>query len=359
MHKRTTRWHPPTLPDPSEPVSRPRVILLIVMTRLRLRREDQPYIRGSGALYTTPKGVRARRSDNVKYVRILDPASVQASLQKMAAMSAKASARHGPAQPQAEDGAEGSDAMDITELDTGRIDMVGPEGGYDLEDMVGPVPSPCSSPIPTAPYPAPDTSHKRADAAERLCASWKLLIPQLIAPLLAFQEEHIGKPVPFPPQLIRSPTCQKGCLQQHSLTITALIYDRNALPFLLAFPLSLTNAYPDYKKVEVIACACHNLLPLLVQHGLFPCSPVRPNLAVSVQLLEFRKSLFEKSLESVNAATGVGVEVYGADKVYPVSLDLGEVNTIVDAEMLVEMLDTMAIAPSTGLDEKELLLGGE
>ncbi|KAJ8508215.1 hypothetical protein ONZ45_g9480 [Pleurotus djamor] len=149
------------------------------------------------------------------------------------------------------------------------------------------------APTPVTPQRAPSQSRKKADgerkdaAAARLFAHWNELIPQLIAPLLVFHEKHVAKPVPLPGEDIRSPPCENGCEPSlhRSIKLNALLFDH-------------------YKIVTVSACPCHALLPLLVSAGLFPCSPVRPNLAVSIPMLEFHRCLFEKALDSVNAFVG-------------------------------------------------------
>ncbi|KIK20241.1 hypothetical protein PISMIDRAFT_106119, partial [Pisolithus microcarpus 441] len=43
------------------------------------------------------------------------------------------------------------------------------------------------------------------------------------------------------------------------------------------------------------------LLQVLLHHRLFPASPSQPHMAVSVELLAFYQSLFEKSCDAVNA----------------------------------------------------------
>ncbi|KIK13147.1 hypothetical protein PISMIDRAFT_85279, partial [Pisolithus microcarpus 441] len=40
---------------------------------------------------------------------------------------------------------------------------------------------------------------------------------------------------------------------------------------------------------------------VLLHHGLFPASPSQPCMAVSVELLAFYQSLFERSCDAVNA----------------------------------------------------------
>ncbi|KAJ8469462.1 hypothetical protein ONZ45_g16881 [Pleurotus djamor] len=243
------------------------------MTRTSSRRESQPFIRGHGAHYSTPKGSRARRSDAVQYERLIHPKLLEEKKQKLAEMMATAQTEQAE---RAEERDEPSMPNDIPEPMLFDDSMACHETMVDevVEDDEA-----NSTPI------KPIKSQKAA--AARLFEHWKQVIPQLIGPFLTYQETHMAMATPYPPDHIHGPPCAKGCEAPlyRSLTLTALLFDH-------------------YKIIKVTTCPCHELLPLLVGEGLFPCSPVRPNLAVSIQMLEFHRCLFEKALDSVNAFVG-------------------------------------------------------
>ena len=55
---------------------------------------------------------------------------------------------------------------------------------------------------------------------------------------------------------------------------------------------------------SVESCLCRDVLTTLVSHGLFPTSPHRPRVAISVDLLEFYPAFFQRACDSVTAFTG-------------------------------------------------------
>ncbi|KAJ8474914.1 hypothetical protein ONZ45_g15786 [Pleurotus djamor] len=243
------------------------------MARSSSRRESQPFVRGHGAHYSTPKGSRARRSDAVQFERLIHPKVLEEKKQQLAEMLAMAQAEQAEQAEQVEERDQPSMPNDI------------PEAMFD--DSMG-----CHETMEVVEddeantTPIKPTKSQKA-AAARLFEHWKQLIPQLIGPFLAYQETHMAMAAPYPPDHIHGPPCAKGCEAPlyRSLTLTALLFNH-------------------YKIIKVTSCPCHELLPLLVGEGLFPCSPVRPNLAVSIQMLEFHRCLFEKALDSVNAFVG-------------------------------------------------------
>ncbi|KAG1796137.1 hypothetical protein EV424DRAFT_1334190 [Suillus variegatus] len=50
-----------------------------------------------------------------------------------------------------------------------------------------------------------------------------------------------------------------------------------------------------------MSCRCANLAQTLVFYGLFPTAPSQPRMVISVELLAFYHSLFERSCDAVNA----------------------------------------------------------
>jgi hypothetical protein len=45
-------------------------------------------------------------------------------------------------------------------------------------------------------------------------------------------------------------------------------------------------------EINIIACPCFPAPLQLLRHGLFPCAPVAPSLAVDLRVLEFVRLLF-------------------------------------------------------------------
>jgi len=63
----------------------------------------------------------------------------------------------------------------------------------------------------------------------------------------------------------------------------------------------MTDLISGFATVTVLSCSCTSLPQLLLRSGLFPTAPSQPRLAISVDLLGFYRSLFERSCDSINA----------------------------------------------------------
>lgn len=50
--------------------------------------------------------------------------------------------------------------------------------------------------------------------------------------------------------------------------------------------------FPGLETLEVFGCKCLPIAVRLVNQGLFPCAPLWPSLAVSIEMLEFVSILF-------------------------------------------------------------------
>jgi len=57
----------------------------------------------------------------------------------------------------------------------------------------------------------------------------------------------------------------------------------------------------DYQTIELPTCSCCSFATILVEHGFFPTAPSQPNLAISIDFLEFYYALFEQSADAVGA----------------------------------------------------------
>ena len=53
--------------------------------------------------------------------------------------------------------------------------------------------------------------------------------------------------------------------------------------------------------MEVVSCKCSTITQALVHAGLFPTAPSQPHMAISIDLLTFYRSLFERSCDAINA----------------------------------------------------------
>jgi hypothetical protein len=47
--------------------------------------------------------------------------------------------------------------------------------------------------------------------------------------------------------------------------------------------------------IDLPTCSCRPFITVLVENGFFPTAPTQPNLAISIDFLEFYYALFEKS----------------------------------------------------------------
>ena len=174
-----------------------------------------------------------------------------------------------------------------------------------------PIPEP-TEPQENLPMELEDTStfesevHCDSAAAERvrtpcttssLCASWKAIIPTIIEPFINYTAATVGKPLSVLSPSISS--CVAHCQEQKSTAVLCLCFDRKYLQYVVT---SLVNcAPPGFVSINVISCYCSTLPQTLVSYGLFPTAPSQPRMAVSVELLEFYRALFERSCDAINA----------------------------------------------------------
>ncbi|KZP10138.1 hypothetical protein FIBSPDRAFT_758769 [Athelia psychrophila] len=59
----------------------------------------------------------------------------------------------------------------------------------------------------------------------------------------------------------------------------------------------------DFRSLQITVCDCASLPQQLVANGLFPTAPKQPRMAISVDLLDLYKALFERSCDAVQAIT--------------------------------------------------------
>ncbi|KAJ3546521.1 hypothetical protein NM688_g5508 [Phlebia brevispora] len=112
---------------------------------------------------------------------------------------------------------------------------------------------------------------------------WKALLPQLEMPYLSYVQQSIQKPAPS------SFTCRHACTRPNCTTGISQV-------LILYWDHLETHGVPY--------CECTPLAVVLVQHGVFPSAPSDPRLAVSIDLLDFYRALFERSGDAVTALSG-------------------------------------------------------
>ncbi|CAA7265927.1 unnamed protein product [Cyclocybe aegerita] len=120
------------------------------------------------------------------------------------------------------------------------------------------------------------------DAAYTLYKRWSEVLPTLVDPLLFYINRTLGTKLPTVVSGIK-PNCQKpNICSARNQDIVCLFSDR-------------------FENLVVHSCDCQGLLQVLVSNGLFPTSPTKPRMAVSIELLDFYNALFERSCDAVNA----------------------------------------------------------
>jgi CxC1 like cysteine cluster associated with KDZ transposases len=131
-----------------------------------------------------------------------------------------------------------------------------------------------------------------------LHASWAEVLPGLLSPLLEYISSSVG--IVIPPADDLHAECALSCVPKHT-KILCLYFDREYLLLQFSFAHHLSA---DFRSINVVACKCHTTLQVLVKHGLFPTSPSQPRMAVSIDLLDFYRALFERSCDAITAISG-------------------------------------------------------
>ncbi|KAI6025272.1 hypothetical protein BKA83DRAFT_4492027 [Pisolithus microcarpus] len=134
-------------------------------------------------------------------------------------------------------------------------------GDYDVPES--------SMPRPTVKKSSPSTAFH----------NWQALIPTLVDVFLSYLTWTMGKPVSTPPSTMCH--CVQACETKTSVVV-CLYFDH-------------------FSSIPMYSCKCASLPQVLLHHRLFPASPSQPCMAVSVELLSFYRSLFERSCDAVNA----------------------------------------------------------
>ncbi|KAF7299371.1 hypothetical protein MIND_00886400 [Mycena indigotica] len=96
-----------------------------------------------------------------------------------------------------------------------------------------------------------------------------------------FELQHmLPRPSHIPPSVHYA--CESGCTSLTHSTVQCL--------------------YPTHMQtVSISTCSCKSLGAILVQHGVFPSSPRRPRIGISIDLLELYRAVFERSCDAITA----------------------------------------------------------
>ncbi|KJA14936.1 hypothetical protein HYPSUDRAFT_412056 [Hypholoma sublateritium FD-334 SS-4] len=116
-----------------------------------------------------------------------------------------------------------------------------------------------------------------------LYSKWRVILPTLVEPLLAYTSDSIAKPSrAVTGDLAAACKDKASCCETSETTVLCLYYDH-------------------FKTLKIEHCACQNLAKTLVRNGLFPTAPDQIRMAISIELLDFYSALFERSCDAVNA----------------------------------------------------------
>jgi hypothetical protein len=162
-------------------------------------------------------------------------------------------------------------------------------------------------PQPTIKPDQPILKHKRSIHPDPepvwLNKNWKSLIPTLVS-LISYQNSTLGCVVPSATNILAG--CDNLACSTKSSMIMCL-YANCTLHFLSFMSLSSSPRLPQYYP----ECLC--LFPVasvLIEHGLFPASPSQPHVAISINLLEIYRALFERSCNAIHALLGALCSFY-------------------------------------------------
>lgn len=241
-------------------------------------------------------------------------ARLQDLRQKMAALTAGTSNRGPPLEVQGSDG----------ELDkVGQSSNLEESGGLGESRALGSVPDETRPPCPTSDTPhLPSEGQKRSRHLEqevrvaRFFERWQAILPSMQQPLMQYQRETICQPTAATFTL-RSNLCGNEDCMMSSKEIVMLFWDRECHETIPG-PVYLPTYFTDFETHRISFCACKTLQESLVRSGMFPTAPVDPQMAVSVDLLEFYFALFQRSGDAITAVAGA-LHAFYERKGFPVN----------------------------------------
>ncbi|KAJ7118428.1 hypothetical protein C8R43DRAFT_1137360 [Mycena crocata] len=232
--------------------------------RLSSRARDKASVSGHGVHYTSP----LRKKDSRHKTLVRAPGAARASAQLRANLSAmlKPPPAQTPQPPQAI-------PTDIQEPE----DIEMPEW---VED----------SPPALQRIPIPAGARHRLPATKRRQESWDALLPLLEEPLAYYQQATYGQRPPTISVLVQH-ECTTFCGQAVTASVQCLYVSH-------------------VEQVQVATCACMPVAAVLVRHGVFPMSPSTHRTAVSIDLLEVYRALFERSCDAITALAAALHTIY-------------------------------------------------
>ncbi|KAK1234210.1 hypothetical protein PQX77_002586 [Marasmius sp. AFHP31] len=153
-----------------------------------------------------------------------------------------------------------------------------PNTSDDLDDVLPP-PSACSQPKPS-----------KQDEEEGKARRWRETLKSLVDPLLQYWDRTLGV---YPEEATPAPEtlCSTGTCISEIATVQVIHFDNHRLK--------------TFRH-----CRCKGLPQVLITHGLFPTSPSQPRMAISLELLEFYRSLSQHASDAVTALASGLTMVY-------------------------------------------------
>ncbi|KAJ6553265.1 hypothetical protein B0H19DRAFT_1377852 [Mycena capillaripes] len=137
--------------------------------------------------------------------------------------------------------------------------------------------------------PLPTATANKAASHRRVFDSWEQLLPLLEDPFADYyRSTHAQQRSAIPPLIEYE--CLVGC-------------SRKAQVVRCLYPLHVVH-------VRIVTCDCMRLGVLLVQHGVFPASPNRPRIGVSLDVLDIYRAMFERSCDAITALAAALRTVY-------------------------------------------------
>lgn len=257
-------------------------------------RGQQPYTSGLGKVFTTPTKRRNKHKSttlvapiglNIRQKRLMD------DIQRLKTLSASTALKScSDATLEKSPSKDDPDSLDA--LDLSLEPTCGVPFNFDGRDIDAPV-----SLDPKIRRTLPDAT------AHELYDRWIARLPSLVSSLSLYVTRTTG--VHLEPITSLKSTCMKGQLTCHrkTSTIMCLFFDRTFTISLFVLTTAVITIIfnPDFKNFNIESCECVDIFHVLVSNGLFPTSPLRPRMAVSINLLDFYDALFERSCDAVNA----------------------------------------------------------
>ncbi|KAK7046978.1 hypothetical protein R3P38DRAFT_2507537 [Favolaschia claudopus] len=149
-----------------------------------------------------------------------------------------------------------------------------------------------SATLRSAPPRPPLAQQSDSDAAhKRLNDAWNNLLPLLEMPWVQYlRDTHGRRRDCIPNEVLHH--CTSSC---ESLSVVSKI----------------RCLYPTHiQHVTLKTCSCKSAAVLLVEQGVFPASPSKPQTGISLDLLDFYRAMFERSCDAVTALAAALHTVY-------------------------------------------------